>query len=149
MPNRRRPIVIRNRYFVLSDLLLTALSATLGFAIRLDAPLFSEFLSVCIAFVLMALIIKIPISFAFGLYRRYWRYASVYEMLTIFAATTVASAVLAILILLVFLPLGWFVRFPRSVLIIDWLLSLFFIGGRSCRLLEPRVATKQGQCASM
>ena len=129
MPNRRRSIVIRNRYFVLSDLLLTALSAALGFAIRLDGPLFSSFLPVCIAFILMAIVIKIPIYYAFGLYRRYWQYASVYEMLTIFAATSVASAVLAVLIMLVILPLGWFARFPRSVLIIDWLLSLFFIGG--------------------
>lgn len=129
MPDRRRPIVIRNRYFVLSDFLLTALSAILSFAIRLDGPLFFSFLPVCIAFVLMAIAIKIPVYYAFGLYRRYWRYASVYEMLTILAATTAASAVLAVVILLVFLPLGWFPRFPRSVLIIDWLLSLFFVGG--------------------
>jgi FlaA1/EpsC-like NDP-sugar epimerase len=129
MPSRRRPTVIRNRYFVLSDVLLTALSAAMGFAIRLDVPLFWTYLSVCILFVLMAIAIKIPIYYLFGLYRRYWRYASIHEMLTIFAATTVSSAILSLLVLGLLLPLGWFDKFPRSVLVIDWLLSLFFIGG--------------------
>jgi FlaA1/EpsC-like NDP-sugar epimerase len=126
---RRRPVVIRNRYFLISDLILTALSATLGFAIRLDFPLFPSYLSICIPFVLMAMAIKIPIYYLFGLYRRYWRYASVQEMLSIFAATTVASIILSMLVLGLFLPMAWFDRFPRSALIIDWLLSLFFIGG--------------------
>lgn len=126
---RRRPFVVRNRYFVLSDVLLTALSATLAFAIRLDVPLFRLYLGVCVSFVLMAIAIKIPVYYVFGLYRRYWRYASVHEMLAILGATTISSAILSLLVLLVFLPLGWFERFPRSVLIIDWLLSLFFIGG--------------------
>ena len=54
MPARRRPIVVRNRYLVISDLLLTALSATLGFAIRLEIPLFWTYLPICIPFVLFS-----------------------------------------------------------------------------------------------
>jgi FlaA1/EpsC-like NDP-sugar epimerase len=126
---RSQPIFVRNRYFILSDLLLTALSATLAFAIRLDAPLFGSYLPTCAAFVLMAWVIKLPIYYFLGLYRRYWRYASVQEMLSILAATTISSIVLAVLVLGLILPFGWFDRFPRSVLVIDWLLSLFFIGG--------------------
>jgi FlaA1/EpsC-like NDP-sugar epimerase len=126
---RRRSIVIRNRYFVIGDLLLTALSATLGFAIRLDVPLFWTYLPVCVSFVLIAMVIKPPIYYLFGLYRRYWRYASIQEMLSILGAATTASAILSFLVLGVFLPLGWFDKFPRSVLIIDWLLSLLFVGG--------------------
>ena len=126
---RRPPVVIRNRFFSLSDLLLTALSATLAFEIRLDIPLFWSYLPICIPFVFLAIAIKLPVYYLFGLYRRYWRYASVREMLNIFGATLVSSAILSFLVLVLFLPLGWFDRFPRSVLIIDWLLSLFFVGG--------------------
>jgi FlaA1/EpsC-like NDP-sugar epimerase len=126
---RSQPIFIRNRYFVVSDLLLTALSALLAFAIRLDFPLFGSYLPTCVAFVIMAWVIKIPIYYLFGLYRRYWRYASVQEMLSILAATALASLLLAVLVLGLILPLGGFARFPRSVLVIDWLLSLFLIGG--------------------
>jgi FlaA1/EpsC-like NDP-sugar epimerase len=124
-----RLFVIRNRYFVVGDLILTAVAVVLGFAIRLDVPLFWTYLRVCGIFGLMALLVKIPVYHSFGLYRRYWRYASVREMLSILVATTTASAILAILVLALFLPLGWFTSFPRSVLIIDWLLSMFFIGG--------------------
>jgi FlaA1/EpsC-like NDP-sugar epimerase len=126
---RRRSVVIRNRYFLVSDLILTALSAVLAFAVRLDVPLFWSYLQLCILFVIMAWFIKIPVYFLFGLYNRYWQYASVQEMLSILGATIVASLILALLVLGVFIPQGWFVGFPRSVLVIDWLLSLFFIGG--------------------
>lgn len=126
---RRRPAVIRNRYFVLSDLLLTALAAALGFAIRLEMPDFWSRLPVCLRFVVLALAIKPPIYYLFGLYRRYWRYASVPEMAAIVSAVTAASALLSVLVLGLLLPHHWFSMFPRSALVIDWLLSLFFIGG--------------------
>ncbi len=126
---RRRPIVVRNRYFVISDLLLIALSAALAFAIRLEFPVFWSYLPICLLFVLTAWLVKFPIYYIFGLYSRYWRYASVQEMSSILGATIISSIVLSVLVLGLFLPLGWLEGFPRSVLIIDWLLSLLFIGG--------------------
>jgi FlaA1/EpsC-like NDP-sugar epimerase len=126
---RRRPVVIRNRFFVFSDLLLTALSATVAFALRLDVALYRSYLPTCILFILLSIAVKIPIYYLFGLYRRYWRYASVQEMMNILGATTVSAVALAILLLGVFLPLGQFGGFPGSILVIDWLLSLFLIGG--------------------
>jgi FlaA1/EpsC-like NDP-sugar epimerase len=126
---RRRPVVIRNRYFVFCDLCLTALSAALAFTIRLEVPLVLSYLPICIAFVLLALFIKLPVYFLFRLYSRYWRYASVQEMLSILTATATASVTLAVVVLGLSLLLAWFDRFPRSVLVIDWLVSLFLIGG--------------------
>ena len=146
MKATKLPIIVRNRYFVISDLLLTALSAVLGFAIRLDVPLFRMYLPVCISFVLMAMAVKLPVFYTFGLYRRYWRYASVQEMVIIVGATTVSSSILGLLVLGLFLPQGWFDSFPRSALIIDWLWSLFFIGGIrfSVRFLGEFGALKDG-----
>jgi FlaA1/EpsC-like NDP-sugar epimerase len=126
---RKRPAVIRNRYFMLSDLLLTALAATLGFAIRLETPGFWSHLPDCLRFVALAMLIKPPVYYFFGLYRRYWRYASVREMGVIVAAVSTATGILCVLVLGLLLPLGWFDMFPRSALIIDWLLSIFFVGG--------------------
>ena len=126
----KRPIVIRNRYFLASDLLLTVLSALLGFAIRLDVPLFWSYLPVCARFVALAVLLKLPMYLLWGMYRRYWRYASVSEMILILGATTASSAVLSVAVYLgLFLPQGGFVGFPRSALVIDWLFSLLFIGG--------------------
>lgn len=123
------PILIRNRYLVISDVILTALSAILGFAIRLDIPLLWTYLPICVPFTLMAIAIKFPLYYLFGLYRRFWRYVGIHEMLLILGATTASSAILTLLVLGVFLPQGWFSAFPRSALVIDWLWSLFFIGG--------------------
>jgi FlaA1/EpsC-like NDP-sugar epimerase len=77
----------------------------------------------------MAVLIKLPVYYLFGLYRRYWRYASVNEALIILGATTTSSLGLSLLVLGLFKPQGWFASFPRSALVIDWLFSLFFIGG--------------------
>ncbi len=129
MGSRRRSIVIRNRYFVASDLVLIALSAVLSFAIRLDIPLFWSYIGFSLIFAFICTVIKFPLFYLFGLYSRYWRYASVHEMLTIVAANTAASLAIAVLTLGIFIPSGWLAHFPRSVLVIDWLLSLFFVGG--------------------
>ena len=126
---RRRAFVIRNRYFVLFDLVLVALSAILAFAIRLEVPAVWTYLPVALSFMLMAIVVKIPVFHLFGLYSRYWRYASVPEMLRIVGATVLATSILTALVLGLFLPQGWFSGFPRSVLIIDWLLTLLFVGG--------------------
>ena len=128
MEIRRRAVVIRNRYFVLGDVILTVLSAILSFAIRLDIPLFWSHLPLCLFFVCVALVIKLPIYYLFGLYRRYWRYASVKEIMNILGATTLASLLLAFVSLVFFVPAGWS-GFPRSALVIDWLLSMFLVGG--------------------
>lgn len=125
-----RPGVIRNRYFVISDILLTLLSGVLGFIVRLDVPLFWSYLSICRAFLLLSVLVKPPVYYAFGLYRRYWRYASVNELLLILGASVVSTGILSLLVFVgVLLPDRWFIGFPRSVLIIDWLLGLLFVGG--------------------
>ena len=129
MEEPKQASMIHNRYLVISDVTLTALSAILGFAIRLDIPLFWIYLPVSIPFALAAIAGKFPLYFLFGLYRRRWRYIGLYEAWVIFSAVTVSSATLALLVLGVFLPQGWFSAFPRSALVIDWLWSLFFIGG--------------------
>jgi len=129
MAASRRPIVIRNRYFVISDLVLTALSAVLAFAIRLEHPLFWAHWPLCFRFMLLAIAVKLPVYYVLGLYRRYWRYASVQDMLIILGATCLSSATLSLLVLLVLMPRGWLPGFPRSVLVIDWLWSLCFVGG--------------------
>ncbi|MBN1640886.1 MAG: hypothetical protein JXA09_06600, partial [Anaerolineae bacterium] len=126
----RPPTVIRNRYFLAGDVALTAMAALLGFAIRLDVPALWSYLPVCVRFIALALAIKIPLYYLFGLYRRYWRYASVPEMLLVLAATTVSSGVLALAVFIgLFLPRAGFAGFPRSALIIDWLLSVVCVGG--------------------
>ena len=123
---------IRGRHLFLFDALLIMLAYILSFALRFDNLTFwIEFLQYTrILFFFLA--IKLIVFYLFGLYRRVWRYASIRELTAIFGAVTVGSTIVGGLTLFFWvLPIPWSpVRgFPRSVLGIDWLLTLLMIGG--------------------
>jgi FlaA1/EpsC-like NDP-sugar epimerase len=78
-----------------------------------------------------------PVVFhAFGLYRRYWRYAGAADAVVVVLAVSAASAALAMLVALGVIA-GLVPFFPRSILAIDWLLTLACVVGLrlSVRLL--------------
>jgi FlaA1/EpsC-like NDP-sugar epimerase len=77
----------------------------------------------------VALLVKIPVYYFFGLYRRLWIYASTNELRLITIAVTTASVLTSGLMLLL---IGFDLikpGMPRSALGIDWLISLILIGG--------------------
>ncbi|HET7011068.1 MAG TPA: nucleoside-diphosphate sugar epimerase/dehydratase, partial [Anaerolineales bacterium] len=101
-----------------------------SFALRLDiGPAFIDYLPRAWFMVAVALVVKPTVYYLFGLYRRYWVYASVRELSLIFVATTTASVVVALFVLLLFPISGLSGSFPRLIPPIDWLLSLFSVGG--------------------
>jgi FlaA1/EpsC-like NDP-sugar epimerase len=71
------------------------------------------------------LILKLSIFAFFDLYRGMWRYTSLVDLLNIFKATAVSSGLIILSILFIYR----FEGFPRSVFVIDWLLSFLFISG--------------------
>src|SRR3990172_11458376 len=91
--------------------------------------------------IVVTLVVKPIVYYLHGLYRRYWVYASTRELLTISVATATASVVVALAIMLIILG-GGVSNFPRSVIGIDWLLSLFSVGGLR---LAVRVLAESGQ----
>jgi FlaA1/EpsC-like NDP-sugar epimerase len=126
-----KPLIqIRNRFLLLIDLILIVTGVLASFALRLDlGPAFSYYMPSALKMVAAALIIKPVVYFLFGLYRRYWVYASIRELRLILFATVAASVWVSVVVLFI-RSLGGFVEgFPRSVLGIDWLLSLFSVGG--------------------
>jgi FlaA1/EpsC-like NDP-sugar epimerase len=74
------------------------------------------------------LVIKPLVYYFFGLYRRLWVYASTQELRLIFTAVTTGSVLVSLVVVTLF-TFGAFIGFPRSVLVIDWLLSIFMVGG--------------------
>lgn len=144
---------IRNRYVLVGDMLLIMIAVLGGYVLRLElgAAFFFYFPS---AMWLMgtSLIIKPIVYYLFGLYRRVWIYASIQEMKIIALAVTTASIVVSLIMVAMFVQ-GFFIGFPRSVLIIDWLLSLTFVGGlrfalrliaENRRMSTPTAQTGQG-----
>ncbi len=120
---------IRNRYLLIGDLLFIVISVLGAYVLRLElGAAFMLYLPSAYWMIGVGLIIKPLIYYYFGLYRRLWVYASVQELKLILAAVSSAS-VLTSVTMVSFFNLGMFIGFPRSVLIIDWLLSIILVGG--------------------
>jgi len=120
---------IRNRYIFLGDLLLMIVSAFGSYVLRLElSSAFFLYMPSAYFMMLVVLLIKPLIYQYFGLYRRMWLYASVQELKLIVAAVTSASVLVSLVMVSLF-TLGAFRAFPRSALVIDWLLSLILVGG--------------------
>lgn len=122
-------IFLRNRIVLLGDLFIIVVTSLGSFALRTDlGPLFNFYLPQAIWLMCISLIIKPVVYYSLGMYRRMWIYASVKELRLIIVAVSIASVAVSLVIILLrafeILPF-----FPRSTLLIDWLLSLVLVGG--------------------
>jgi len=118
-----------NRLLFLGDLVLIVASVIGSFALRLElGPVFVFYLPQMVTMIVVALLVKPVVYYSFGLYSRVWAYASIRELKLITAAVSIASAIVALIIVLL-TTLQYYQGFPRSVLAIDWLLSLLAVGG--------------------
>jgi FlaA1/EpsC-like NDP-sugar epimerase len=120
---------VRNRFVLIGDIALIIVSVLGSFALRLDVIELPFYFPAAVVMCAVALTVKIPVYYFFGLYRRLWVYASTNELRLIIVAVTTAS-VLTGGLMLVLISLGWIQPgMPRSALGIDWLISLILIGG--------------------
>jgi len=122
-------MTLRNRYVLLLDIPLILLAAVVSFAIRFDTASVGGYLSQNWFFLPLLLSVRLPLFFGFGLYSRLWRYASASELVAIAVANVLGSMVAAVLILLVLTPLGFISGFPRSIILIEGMLTLLLVGG--------------------
>jgi FlaA1/EpsC-like NDP-sugar epimerase len=120
---------LRNRYLLVGDVVLILVSVMGSFALRLDVGQLPFYFPAILLMCAIALIIKVPTFYFFGLYRRIWVYASTYELRLITAAVTTASVLTTGVMLLLLSARLILPGMPRSALGIDWLLSLVLIGG--------------------
>jgi FlaA1/EpsC-like NDP-sugar epimerase len=118
----------RNRHIFLLDLALIAFSVVAAFLIRLDlAQFYLDYIPTTLWMLAVALLIKPLVYRRFGLYQRFWAYASTPELRLIALATTAASVLVGGVMFSLF-GLRVFTFFPRTVVAIDWALSLLLVG---------------------
>lgn len=102
-----------------------AVAATVGaFMIRFDGSVPWTYFLIYLKLLPFLIPVRVVIYYACGLYRPMWSHASVPELLRIGYAATADVAVLAALVFMA-PPAG----FPRSVLVITWLLTGTFLAG--------------------
>ena len=138
-------LTLRNRHFFLIDLALLPTAAIVSFALRLDAAGMQNWTSAILVWIILSVPIKLLTYYWFGLYRRFWRYASVDELVLVALATAVGEIVAAALLFAVVIPLSGIDSFPRSIPLIDGLLTLLVVGGPrfAVRLAEQKREREQ------
>src|SRR5207248_1454122 len=116
---------VRNRHILLLDVIALSVTPLLALALRLDGfRRIEPYGSVLIAYTATALIVRVLLFRAFGLYSRYWRYASVDDLVQIVASVT-ASSLAVTVIYGVWIKAGFMQPgVPRSLPILDGLLAL-------------------------
>jgi FlaA1/EpsC-like NDP-sugar epimerase len=133
--------VYRNRVLQLAaDAVLVALAYFLAFQLRfLDQPhgwphRYEVLFAQSVGFVVAG---KLIVFAAFGLYQKWWRYVSGRDFMLIFRAVAVASALLVV-VFAVAKPFAH--TLPRSVEVIDFILTLILIAGArlAVRLIVER-----------
>lgn len=126
----------RNRHFLAIDMLIFVLTPVVALALRLDfipwLPAESSLSkhAIPLAVVTLAfLVVKLVIFYTAGIYRRYWRYASIDELAQIISASLLVLFTQSLIFFVVLRPAGLIPGFPRSVPLLDALLTLLAVGG--------------------
>jgi len=124
---KRSPLK-RALFFLGSDAILLALAFTLSFYIRFEGTVPEVHLKQLFTYLPIFVGLKVIAFYIFQIHRFTWSYVGLYELVKIFKILTVCSLILSSLILFLAYEES-FKGFPRSVFLIDYALSLIFIGG--------------------
>ena len=122
---------IRNRYIFIIDILMIIVCVVFSYMLRFEFDMEQMELYLPSAYWMLGicLVLKPLIYIRFGLYSHLWAYASVDELRLIALAVATASGTVTLIMLVLHKVLKLFVGFPRSVPIIDFVLSLLAVGG--------------------
>ena len=116
----------KNFYFVLFiDALLVFSSYFLSYFLRFEGDIPSREWMQFEASVAYIVVFKMLVFFLLGLYRGMWRYTSMVDLINVLKATVTSSTAIIVGIVFVYR----FEGFPRSIFVIDWILTFIAIGG--------------------
>ncbi|TME93159.1 MAG: polysaccharide biosynthesis protein [Chloroflexi bacterium] len=134
---------VRNRHLLPSDFVLLGATPFLACVLRFEGLTWPhEYVATIIAYAALSLPVKLGLCFAFGLYTRLWRHASIPDMMQILQAGGAIAAATALIGLFAMPGAGLSaVRLPISVVFLDAFLTLTAIA--SPRLLVRVLATWQ------
>ena len=114
--------------FLIGDVLLLSLALYGAFLLRFEGQIPQQNLARLGFYMLIVLGVKLPIFYLMGLYRMSWAYVSFNELIAVFKAVNLSSVVLgAVFFIIRGEQIGG--TFPRSILVLDYFLTLFAIGG--------------------
>lgn len=122
-----RDCIVKYRRIVVTLIFLVqaALANYLAFIIRFESVLSPSNLKIFLMYLPILLCVRFVFFIQAGLYKGLWRYASVSDLMKIIKSTTLGS--------IVFLLTVHYIlddsNYPRSIMVLDWLLFIIISGG--------------------
>jgi len=117
---------LKSGLFVFSDIALLTISFFCAYLIRFDLDFDTipkNFVDNMILLLGVSIILKIVVFIPFKLYRSLWKYAGIYELVSIFLASALTNGA-------IFVYIAFVDRLaPRSIFVITGMLDVFLIGG--------------------
>ncbi|MFZ3059435.1 MAG: nucleoside-diphosphate sugar epimerase/dehydratase [Candidatus Methanoperedens sp.] len=117
----------RAAFYLIFDSVFISLSMYGAFYLRFEGTIPENIIGSVGIFILLALLVKIPVLYYEGLYKVSWSYVGLKELLSLVKSLSFASFFFGT-ILFFFRASLLFAAFPRSILIIDYMLTIFFLG---------------------
>jgi FlaA1/EpsC-like NDP-sugar epimerase len=123
-------IRIRNRYYFLLDVLIFFTTPALALLFRIDSLSYNQyFFYGLVIYTTVGIVIKTLVFYYFGIYRRFWRFASLDDVLLLVWSVFFGTFLLTSIVWVrnIFFPSTWF-SLPRSLPILDGILTFLCIG---------------------
>ncbi|MFD3156161.1 polysaccharide biosynthesis protein [Haloimpatiens sp. FM7330] len=121
----------KDKKFILYDIVLIIVSLYLALLLRLDFSISKEYMDFFLFSIIPVVIITLFFNNVFKLYNKVWKYASVEELISIVYSITLSNVVIMLYNYFVTYKIyeSAYYRFPFTVHIIFWLLSVVALGG--------------------
>jgi FlaA1/EpsC-like NDP-sugar epimerase len=122
---------VRNRHIFILDVLFLLTTPVVALFLRVDTAEVIENLAAPLAcYTLLSMLVKISTFHGMSFYERYWRYASIDEIIVLARGTTTSGVLSIVMFFFVLRPFGFIPRaFPSSVPFIDAILTMLLVGG--------------------
>ena len=126
----RCKFIFRTATFIAIDFINLIISMFIAYYIRFDYKIstFASSFFDNIHFILIACSIKVIIFYAHKLYKSLWRYAGVYELVSVVMASGMANFVLTLFLIMQYRFTGRLFA-PRSIFAITFMIDAFAVGG--------------------
>jgi len=116
----------RRLFFIGFDILLSLVSLFLAYNLRFNFHVETQYMDNFFLVFVLLIVLKLIALYLFHMYDISWRYVSLHDVKRLFFAHVSAYA---FFVIIYYADSAIFSPFPRSVLMIDMLLSLFLLGG--------------------
>ncbi len=119
------PSKYRRAMIALIDLCSIGLSLYLAFYLRCDGKISAAEHALMLKLFLLHMPLRMAFFIWHSLYRGFWRYASIEDLMRIFRATSLSSVAIVVSVWSIY----DFANVLRSVFVIDWTVTIMLIGG--------------------